>query len=204
MPDLAELLTHPAVPLATWCAHAGGLYVVAACVFRARYGRWPMAYSFPPRDAYSCIDMGLSLAMWSYFAWAAWHALTSAPPAPPATPDPHAHPTPARTLLAAAGVAIVTVGWAYRLWTLRVLGPNWRMGQDESDHEHRFVLAGPYLFAKHPINTGLIFVALGHVALTAAHPAALALLAVAIAYHAAQSAVEERYWLGRSRAQRQP
>lgn len=199
MPDLAEMLTHPALPLAAWCAHAGGLYVVAACVFRAKWHRWPMAYSFPPRDAYSCIDMGLSLAMWSYFAWAAWHAMTSATPA---HPDPD--PDPVRTLLAAAGVAIVTLGWAYRLWTLRVLGPNWRMGQDEADHEHRFVLAGPYLFAKHPINTGLILVALGHVALTAAHPAAVALLAVAIAYHAAQSAVEERYWLRRAGAQRLP
>lgn len=182
------------LPLTTWTLYAGGLYLLWSVGFRVRYGRWPMAYSMPPRDAYTWIDMGLSAAMWGYFAWCvalAWPIISqwtrSGAPAAPIRPGVW------------MGLAVVSLGAALRIWTLITLGPNWRMGQDERDTAHAFVATGPYRVMKHPINTATAIVALGQVGLTQGSWAAWCLLGVALAYHKAQGAAEVAFWNARNR-----
>lgn len=183
--------------LLTWTIYAGGLYVLWSAGFRATYGRWPMAYSLPPRDRYTWIDMGLSAAMWAYFAWCVWHAW-------PELQRLNAANSPAIPLVINPwqwlGLGLVAIGAALRVWTLIVLGPNWRMGQDTTDTKHEFVKAGPYRLMNHPINTAMVLVALGQVAITVGAWAAWALLAVTIAYHLLQGAAEIAFWNARNRA----
>lgn len=173
----------------TWVCYAGGLYVAWAIGFRAQYSRWPMAYSFPPKDLYSIIDFVLSMAMWGYFAWTIYFAFVA--------PDVN-YTGPIRLVIdpfmQAAGLCFFGLGFFLRLWTLRVLGKHWRMGQDANDAEHRFVLAGPYVFMKHPINTACVIVALGQVLITGMKLPAAILLLVAVGYHMLQGKVEEAHW----------
>lgn len=179
--------------LITWTFYAGGLYVLWSAGFRIAYGRWPMAYSFPPRDRYTWIDMGLSAAMWGYFAWCVWHNWH----------DVRTVATGGRVLVSTNvfdlyGLLLIAIGSALRIWTLISLGPNWRMGQDPSDSKHEFVKSGPYRFLKHPINTALLYVSLGQLILTNMSGAALALVVVAFAYHILQGRAEIAFWKARN------
>lgn len=185
--------------LLTWTLYAGGLYVLWSAGFRMAYGRWPMAYSLPPRDRYTWIDMGLSAAMWAYFAWCVWvgwadlRAVTGAM----ARGESVAW---SLSRLEWAGLATAALGAGLRVWTLIVLGPNWRMGQDKADTKHEFVKSGPYRLMKHPINTAMVVTAVGHVALTNGAWAAWGLLAVGVAYHLLQGAAEVAFWKARNRS----
>lgn len=180
--------------LLTWTLYAGGLYVLWSVGFRACYGRWPMAYSMPPKDRYTWIDMGLSASMWAYFGWSVWVGWAS-------LHEFVQHGTgPVLSHREWAGLGAVGVGGALRVWSLVTLGPNWRMGQDASDTKHEFVKAGPYRFMEHPINTATVVVALGQVGVTNGAVAAWALLAVALAYHLLQGAAETAFWKARNRA----
>jgi hypothetical protein len=154
-----------------------------------------MAYSFPPRDRYTWIDMGLSAAMWAYFAWCVWAGWD----------DVRAVARGEGVGLSLsgmewAGLATVVVGAGLRVWTLIVLGPNWRMGQDKTDTTHEFVKSGPYRLMKHPINTAMVATAIGQVALTNGAWTAWGLLAVGVAYHLLQGAAEVAFWKARNQS----
>lgn len=179
--------------LVTWTLYAGGLYVLWSAGFRAVYGRWPMAYSMPPRDRYTWIDMGLSAAMWAYFAWCVWTGWAEV------RELAQRGVAPVLGHREWAGVCAVGVGSALRIWTLVTLGPNWRMGQDASDGAHEFVKTGPYRFMAHPINTATVIVALGQVGATDGAAAAWGLLAVTVVYHLLQGAAETAFWKARNR-----
>ncbi len=183
--------------LLTWTLYAGGLYVLWSAGFRVAYGRWPMAYAMPPRDRYTWIDMGLSAAMWAYFAWSMWVGWAGLRAwVEGGTGGPALAALSHREL---AGLAAVGVGSGLRIWTLVTLGPNWRMGQDAGDATHEFVKAGPYRFMEHPINTATVVVALGQVGVTGGAPAAWGLLAVTVVYHLLQGAAEAAFWKARNR-----
>lgn len=178
--------------LITWTFYAGGLYVLWGAAFRIAHGRWPMAYTFPPRDRYTWIDMGLSAAMWAYFAWCVWQVW----------PQVQTVATGGRVIVRTdladlGGLVLVAIGSGLRIWTLVTLGPNWRMGQDAADTKHEFVTTGPYRFLNHPINTALVYVACGQVILTKQSFAAFGLVVVAVAYLFLQGRAEAAFWKSR-------
>lgn len=185
--------------LLTWTLYAGGLYVLWSGVFRLKHGRWPMAYAMPPRDRYTWIDMGLSASMWGYFAWCVWVAWPDLQGIARAPSLAEARDALPRTPVEWAGLIVIVLGSCLRVWTLVVLGPNWRMGQDATDTRHEFVKAGPYRFMDHPINAATVMVALGQVGVTGGAWAAWGLLGVAIAYYLLQGAAEMAFWKARNR-----
>jgi protein-S-isoprenylcysteine O-methyltransferase Ste14 len=169
-----------------WLSYAGAFYIAWTIGFRARYGRWPMAYRLRPRDfphaMYMLNDAGLHVSLVAYTLWLAFG------PPPKAAFD---------TVGLAAGAGLVVLGAALRLWTVVNLGPNWRMGQDEADEEATFVASGPYRYLKHPINAALVVVALGQAFLTGFDARAWFLLVTAAAYYLAQGHAERQFWLER-------
>lgn len=171
------------VPATLWFLYAVPAYVVGPALFRLRRGRWPMARVFPPRTPYALVDSALAMALLAYSAWAAL-AYRRQEPAAAWTEDPWL----------AAGVGASVLGAGLRAWAIAALGPSWRIGQDEADPVARHVRRGPYRLMHHPINTGLVLVAVGQAAMTRLHPAALALLGVAVVYFAVQGRAEERRW----------
>jgi protein-S-isoprenylcysteine O-methyltransferase Ste14 len=55
---------------------------------------------------------------------------------------------------------IVLAGVAFTVWARIALGRNWS-AEVTFKHDHELIESGPYALARHPIYTGLIFMALG-------------------------------------------
>jgi protein-S-isoprenylcysteine O-methyltransferase Ste14 len=169
------------IAVLTWLAYAGVFYIGWTVGFRGRYGRWPVAYRVPPRSGreavYTLADLGLNLSLMGYTAW-----LVLGP-----RPEP---------VSVVGGVLLVVLGAALRLWTVVVLGSNWRMGQDESDTT-QFVAQGPYRIMNHPINTALVVVAVGQGFLTGFDGRAMFLVAAAGLYLVVQAGAERAFWARR-------
>jgi protein-S-isoprenylcysteine O-methyltransferase len=58
------------------------------------------------------------------------------------------------------GVALCVLGLAVSIWSRKTLGDNW--SQDvEFKQDHKLIEQGPYRYARHPIYTGHLLMALG-------------------------------------------
>ena len=163
------------LPAITWLTFAITAYVLWPVVHRLRYGRSPIAERFPPRDLYGWIDFALGVCLVAYSVWIVFGP-------------------PPRPVSMTAGVMVWAAGFALRMWTVLTLGPNWRIGQDETDTSVEYVATGPYRFLKHPINAALIVVGLGQMLMTGVDARAVFLVAFAAAYYIAQARAEERFW----------
>jgi protein-S-isoprenylcysteine O-methyltransferase Ste14 len=173
------------LPAATWLAFALTAYALWTLVHRLRYGHSPVAERFPPRNLYGWIDFALGAGIVAYSAWIVLG------------PEPQPISVP-------LGVLLWGAGFALRMWAVLTLGPNWRIGQDERDHNVEYVATGPYRLFRHPINAALIIVALGQLLLTGMDARAIFLIALATLYYLAQARAEERFWAGRQRARAGP
>jgi protein-S-isoprenylcysteine O-methyltransferase Ste14 len=69
------------------------------------------------------------------------------------------------------GAALMLLGGGLRLWAIRTLGASFRT-EHEVHHGQRLVRSGPYAFAHHPSEIGLLAFALGAALLTQSWPAA--------------------------------
>jgi protein-S-isoprenylcysteine O-methyltransferase Ste14 len=63
-------------------------------------------------------------------------------------------------VLGIATDVMVVAGFAFCVWARIVLGRNWS-GEVTFKEGHELIESGPYAFARHPIYTGLIVMALG-------------------------------------------
>jgi protein-S-isoprenylcysteine O-methyltransferase Ste14 len=166
------------LPAAFWLVYAVPAYVLWTLVFPLRYGFWPVAGRFPPRNLYAWVDFILGLTLIGYSAWVVLG------PAP----------DPARVISVPAGICFWAAGVILRWWAVATLGPHWRIGQDESDTRAEFVATGPYRLIHHPINAALILVAIGQALMTGVDAGAIALLAVSVLYFLVQGRAEEASW----------
>jgi protein-S-isoprenylcysteine O-methyltransferase Ste14 len=166
------------LPAVLWLIYALPAYILWPLLFPLRYGFWPIAGRFPPRNLYGWIDA--LLGVW-LVAYSAWIVLGHAP-----IPDGLGGTI--------GGLALWCIGAALRWWAVAALGPHWRIGQDESDQRAEFVAAGPYRFIRHPINAALILVAGGQALMTGLDARPLMLLALSVLYFLIQGRAEERRW----------
>jgi protein-S-isoprenylcysteine O-methyltransferase Ste14 len=68
--------------------------------------------------------------------------------------------TPHSAVVQWLGVAICALGLLVAIWSRKTLGDNW--SQDvEFKQEHKLIERGPYRYARHPIYTGHLLLALG-------------------------------------------
>ncbi|MCW5765559.1 MAG: hypothetical protein KIT68_06235 [Phycisphaeraceae bacterium] len=177
--------------LATWAMYAAPAYLLWPVVFRWRYGFSAWKAPVLPRTMYQATDCFLAVVLVGYsVALGAWALRSGAPAGVVAWND-----------WTAGGLAAWASGCGLRIAALRALGPHWRIGQDESDERHEFVARGIYRWTRHPINLGLIIVAVGQVMLVigAGGPAAApaVLLAGAVLYALVQNANENCSWARR-------
>ena len=164
------------LPAALWLIYALPAYVLWTLLFPLRYGFWPVAERFPPRSLYGWMDFLLGLVLLAYSAW----IVLGPRPGPP--------------ISFGAGIAVWAAGASLRLWAVVALGPNWRIGQNDDDERAEFVATGPYRFLHHPINLGLILVAIGQALLTGLDARALMLLSTSVIYFLVQGRAEEKRW----------
>lgn len=173
----------------TWLVYAVPAYVVWPVVFRRRYGHAAWVEPLVPRTAYQWTDFGLGLLLSGYTVWlaASWAAGGAAA-------------VVRFDGRVAAGLGVCASGCGLRVWAVWALGPHWRIGQDDSDQKHEFVVRGPYRYYRHPINLALVIVAVGQGVLTGLDARAWALIGGAAVYAAIQNAREDRHWRGRAGA----
>lgn len=165
-------------PAAFWLIYAVPAYVLWTLAFPLRYGFWPVAGRFPPRNLYASVDFLLGVVL---IAYSAWIVLGPAP-------------DPTRVISIPAGICIWTAGLLLRWWAVCTLGRHWRIGQDESDQRAEFVATGPYRTVRHPINAALILVAIGQALMTGLDARALLLLTASVIYFLMQGRAEDRLW----------
>lgn len=171
------------LPVITWLTYAGTGYVLYTLLFRVRYGFSPWVAPVWPRNAYHLADCFLACVLLGYSAWLVVPWLRAGMPA-------------AVEWSAASwiGLGIWACGCLLRISAVWSLGPHWRIGQDETDTKHTFVATGIYRYTRHPINLGLIVVAIGQACMTGPDASALFLLIGAGAYAVVQNSNETRYW----------
>ena len=58
---------------------------------------------------------------------------------------------PPKPFSTAGGLIVLAVGSALALWAVLTMGPNWRMGQDETDQSVCYVSHGPFRIFRHLI-----------------------------------------------------
>jgi protein-S-isoprenylcysteine O-methyltransferase Ste14 len=174
-------------PAAFWLFYALPAYVLWTLAFPLRYGFWPVAGRFPPRNRYAFVDFLLGLVLVAYSIW-----IVLGP-----------RPDPARIISVPAGVCIYAAGVLLRWWAVFTLGPHWRIGHDERDARAEFVQTGPYRFVHHPINAALILVAIGQALMTGLDARALTLLSASVIYFIIQGRAEDKLWKNRN-AQNKP
>ena len=171
------------LPAVFWLIYAVPAYVLWTLAFPLRYGFWPVAGRFPPRNLYASVDLLLGLVLIGYSVWIVFGPL----------------PDPARVISARAGICIWSAGVLLRGWAVFTLGPHWRIGQDESDTRAEFVATGPYRIVHHPINAALILVAIGQSLMTGLDARALFLLCASVLYFLVQGRAEDARWASRKK-----
>jgi protein-S-isoprenylcysteine O-methyltransferase Ste14 len=95
------------------------------------------------------------------------------------------------TAAVAAGTACIVVGFAIRLWAIRVLGAYFT-STVEVDKRQPVVTAGPYACVRHPSYTGALLIALGLVVLFRSALGLGVVLALVLPSYARRINVEER------------
>ena len=93
------------------------------------------------------------------------------------------------------GVGAYALGLGLTLWAQLRMGSSWRIGVDPAETT-ALVTSGPFAFARNPIFTGMLAVALGLALLVPNLPALLAALALALGLELQVRLVEEPYLLG--------
>ncbi len=166
------------LPAAFWLVYAIPAYVLWTLAFPLRYGFWPVAGRFPPRNLYASVDFLLGMVLIGYSVWIVFGP----------------SPDPARIISVPAGICIWSVGVLLRLWAVVTLGRHWRIGQDETDERAEFVATGPYRIVHHPINAALILVAIGQSLMTGLDARALFLLVASVLYFLVQGRAEDAIW----------
>ena len=173
------------LPAVLWLIYAVPAYVLWPVAFRLRYKRTAIAEAFPPRNLYDWFDFALGLSLLSYSAW-----IVLGP-----------RPDRAAAVSLPGGIAVWASGCLLRIWAVYTLGPHWRIGQDEKDTTTVHVKTGPYRIMDHPINTGLILVAIGQALMVGLEARTIFLLTIALVYFLAQAGAEKRYWSRRKKEQ---
>ncbi len=166
------------LPAALWLLYALPAYVLWTLLFPLRYGFWPVAGRFPPRNLYAWVDSTLGLTLIGYSAWIVVGPASD----------------PAKVISVPAGICFWSAGALLRLWAVVTLGEHWRIGQNDSDRRARFVATGPYRLIHHPINAAFILVAIGQALMTGLDARAMLLLVVSVGYFLIQGKAEERRW----------
>jgi len=92
----------------------------------------------------------------------------------------------------ALGCALYALGLALTLWAQWTMGASWRIGVDPSERT-QLVTSGAFAFARNPIFTGMLGVALGLALLLPNAPAIAAVASLAIALELQVRLVEEPY-----------
>jgi protein-S-isoprenylcysteine O-methyltransferase Ste14 len=100
------------------------------------------------QDRGSVVVLLASVSAGFWIAGAVSHSLSGRLPGPP-------------DVLVGAGVAIMWVGLALRVWAILVLGGLFR-GIVTIQEDHRLVTAGPYRWLRHPSYTGALVASLGY------------------------------------------
>jgi len=159
-----------------WLIYLALGFVIVPLLFRARHGRWPFAYAFPPRDLYTVVDVlyGLTLIVYTVWLWL--------PPAP-------------EPVSLAAGLSIVALGYALQLWAIAVMGEAFCFGQrrDEMGEVPR-VHKPPFTPLRHPIYISLMVIAVGMAFLTGFDARSILLVLASCIYFGIQGRAESLYW----------
>jgi len=150
-------------------------FLIAPLFFRARFGRWPFAYAFPPKDAYTWIDILFAIATAAYTV-----VLFSGD-----------YPRPVSVPI---GLSIFAIGFALQLWAVVTMGRHWRMGQNRKERKIEYVAHGPFRLLRHPIYIGLFTIAIGMALLTGFDGRAIFLVIVTAAYFGIQGKAEMLHW----------
>lgn len=166
-----------------WCIYLVLAFIAAPAVFRTRWGRWPFAYTIPPRDAYAAVDFmyGLSLAAYTgalFFG---------------AAPDP---------VSTWWGLACFGAGFGLQVWAIIVMGHHWRIGRDAADDTVRYVSCGPFRLLRHPIYISLIVIAIGQALLAGFDGRSFLLVTATVIYCGVQGRAETLFWRNRGRGRR--
>lgn len=93
--------------------------------------------------------------------------------------------------LFACGAVLIVAGVALRVTAIRALGPQFVSATVKPT---RVVRAGPYRFARHPSEVGLVAAAFGAAALLASLAAAVVVAGVLVPLACARCAAEARQW----------
>lgn len=91
-----------------------------------------------------------------------------------------------------AGISLYAAGLALTLWAQLRMGASWRIGVNPAERT-ALVTGGPFAFARNPIFTGMLAVALGLALLLPNVPSLLAALALVIGLELQVRLVEEPY-----------
>jgi hypothetical protein len=114
------------LPAALWLIYALPAYVLWTLIFPLRYGFWPVAGRLPSRTLYGWVDLLLAGSIVIYTTWIVLGALSDS----------------SRAISVPGGVALWAMGVALRWWTVVVLGPYRRIGQDERELVSSSLLRG--------------------------------------------------------------
>jgi protein-S-isoprenylcysteine O-methyltransferase Ste14 len=133
----AVLSTPFLVSIYCWFALEVGLVVRDLVRRKGRRGR--------DRGTRAIVSLSLAGSIWTGILLRGWVPALD-------TPAPHA--------FAAAGIVVLWVGLAVRVWAVITLGGSFRTFV-EVDADQAVVTRGPYRWVRHPSYTGLLLVALG-------------------------------------------
>lgn len=161
-----------------WLSYLCCSYMVLPAVFAIRFRRLPYAYAPRRVDVYTTVDFLYAGVLGIYTAALVFGA------------DPHPVSTP-------AGVAIITAGFAFQVWAVAAMGPNWRFGQDPGDGGVRHISAGPFRFVRHPIYLSLLIISVGQALLAGLDWRAYLLVAATLLHYGVQGRAETRHWTAR-------
>jgi len=159
-----------------WVAYLALGFLITPLVFRARFSKWPFAYAFPPRDAYTLVDILYAVALGAYTV------LLFLPPAP-------------NPVSLTAGVAIVALGYALQAWAVAAMGTSFRFGQRRDEMgEIPHVTRPPFTPLRHPIYISLMVISVGMLLLTGVDARAMLLIIASAIYFGIQGRAEALVW----------
>ena len=165
----------------TWIAYLVYAFAMWPSLFRLRYGRWPFAYSLLRIDRYSVIEASYAAALALFTA-----ALMLGQQPQPASEH--------------GGCAILAAGWILQVWSVECMKGNWRIGQDPSGADVRYVTHGPFRLLRHPIYVSLVLIAMGQTLLTGLDRRTWLLSTTTLVYSVVQGYAEGRSWKTRRRS----
>jgi protein-S-isoprenylcysteine O-methyltransferase Ste14 len=162
-----------------WLAYLALSFVVWPSVFRAKFGRWPFAYAFPPTDSATLVDCVYALVLALYTG-----ALLIGDPIAPQS--------------LAGGLALFGVGYALQMWAIVTMGRHWRFGRSSRDDTAEFVSHGAFRVLRHPIYASIIIIAFAMGLLAGFDGRAALLIFASCLYFGIQGRAETLHWRART------